>query len=272
MTLKNTDMAMPLYDIFPESWAKNIGKCHFLPFRNLDHFKSEVGKIKQNSDNMCEMSYAAALEMLIKGETDFPEEEQESIRNLVRSNLMKRGLITEEVYEDYRYTTDGTQVDIDVGKYVSGEPDCVITPSQQYIDFFYELYVSISYPYNVQNSTVRENVAKLLATVEELERRHIFIKVTLILPIRDAVLDNTHNFFSSIPLFSHKDQKSVSVMSSVINERLLRKFYFAILETVFKEKLAGGYGSPVSLDNAMNIGSQFDEIEFYENVVNKVGA
>jgi hypothetical protein len=61
-------------------------------------------------------------------------------------------------------------------------------------------------------------------------------------------------------------------MSSVINERLLRKFYFAILETVFKEKLAGGYGSPVSLDNAMNIGSQFDEIEFYENVVNKVGA
>jgi hypothetical protein len=100
MTLKNTDMTMPLYDIFPESWAKNIGKCHFLPFRNLDHFKSEVGKIKQNSDNMCEMTYAAALEMLIKGETDFPEEEQESIRNLVRSNLLKRGLITEEVYED----------------------------------------------------------------------------------------------------------------------------------------------------------------------------
>jgi hypothetical protein len=61
-------------------------------------------------------------------------------------------------------------------------------------------------------------------------------------------------------------------MSSVINERLLRKFYFAILETVFKEKLAGNYGSAVNLDNAMNIGSQFNEIEFYENVVNEVGA
>jgi len=272
MTIKNTDMAMPLYDIFPESWSGTMGKCHFLPFRNLEHFKHEVGMISQKQDNYCEMSYAKALDMLIKGETDFPEEEQDSIRNLVRENLLKRGLITEEVYENYQYTADGTQVDVDVGKYVSGEPDCVITPSHQYIDFFYELYVSISYPYNVQNSTVRENVAKLLATVEELERRHIFIKITLVLPIENCVMDDTRNFFSSIPLFSHKDQKSVSVMSSVINDRLLRKFYFAVLETIFEFRLASGYGRPVTLPKAMNIGYEFDEIQFYKNVVNEVGA
>lgn len=272
MTIKDTDMAKPLFDIFPKSWAAEIGKCHFLPFRNLEHFKFEVKQLKQRQDNMCNMSYAEALDMLIKGKSDFPEEEQESIRNLVRENLLKRGLITEEVYENYRYTADGTQVDVDAGKYAAGEPDCVITPSKQYVDFFYELYVSISYPYHVDNSVIRKNVAKLLATIEELERRHIYIKVTLVLPINGCALDETRNFFSTVPLFSHKEPKSVSVMSSVINDRLLRKFYFAILETVFEGKLASGYGCPITLEKAMNVGTEFDEIEFYENIVNEVGA
>jgi hypothetical protein len=272
MTIKNTDMALPLHDIFPKDWSKKIGKCHFLPFRNIEHFKHEVGKISQRSDNMCGMTYAQSLEMLVKGKTDFLEEEQESIRNLVRSNLLKRGLLTEEVYENFRYTTDGTQVDVDVGKYVSGEPDCVMSPSKQYVDFFYELYVNISYPYNVANSDVRKNVAKLLATVEELERRHIFVKITLVLPISGCARDDVENFFSSIPLFSHKDPKSVTVMSSVINDRLLRKFYFAILETIFQEKLSSSYGSAVQLPKAMNVGFEFDEIRFYEDVVNELGA
>lgn len=272
MTLKDTDMTKPLFDIFPASWKDEMGKCHFLPFRNLDHFKHEVSKIKQRQDSMCDMSYAEALDMLVKGKSDFPEEEQGSIRNLVRSNLLKRGLITEEVYENFRYTTDGTQVDVDAGKYAAGEPDCVITPSKQYVDFFYELYISISYPYNIDNADIRKNVAKLLATVEELERRHIFVKVTLVLPINGCAMDDVGNFFSTIPLFSHKDQKSVSVMSSVINDRLLRKFYFAVLETVFGSNLACGYGSPIQLDKAMNVGKEFNEIEFYENVVNEVGA
>lgn len=265
-------MALPLHDIFPKDWKNIIGKCHFLPFRNIEHFKHEVGKITQRADTQCGMTYAESLEMLLKGKTDFLEEEQESIRNLVRSNLLKRGLLTEEVYENFRYTTDGTQVDVDVGKYVSGEPDCVMTPSKQYVDFFYELYVNISYPCNVDNSDVRKNVAKLLATVEELERRHIFVKVTLVLPISNCAHDDVGNFFSSIPLFSHKDPKSVSVMSSVINDRLLRKFYFAILETVFESKLSSGYGNAVQLPKAMNVGFEFDEIQFYEDVVNEIGA
>lgn len=273
MSIKDVKLDTPFPDIFPKSWADIMGRCNFLPFRNLDHFKFEVAKLRQRSDGECGMSYADALEMLLKGQSDFPESEQESIRNLVRENLFKRGLITQEVYENYRYTTDGTQVDVDAGKYAAGEPDCVITPAREYIDFFYELYVSISYPYTVDNSVVRENVAKLLATVEELERRHIYIKITLVFPATGSVHGTDKpNFFSSIPLFSHKDQKSVSVMSSVINDRLLRKFYFALMETIFEENLSSGYGSATQIERAMNIGYRFDEIEFFENIVHEVGA
>lgn len=273
MSISDFNYGLPFPDVFPAVWNDEIGPRDFMMFRNLDHFRNEVSKLTQKQDDNCDMSYNKALEMLLKGHTDFPETEQQSIRNLVRSNLHKRGLITEEVYENFRYATDGTQVDVDVGKYANGEPDCVMTPSRQYIDFFYELYISISYAHYVTNETVRKNVAKLLATVEELERQHIFIKVVLVLPIKNVCHGNGRiNYFASIPLFSHKDRKSVSMMSSVVNDRLLRKFFFAIVEEKYKENLSSGYGQPIELDGTMNVGAKFNEVDFFENVVKTVGA
>jgi len=274
MTTFDTKLKLdtPLPDIFPDSWTVHGSKQDFASFRNLDHFMFTVSNLTQKRDDTCGISYKDALSMLLRRQSDFPVEEQESIRNLVRSNLYKRGLITGEVYENYKYDVEGTAVGFDVGKYASGEPDCVITPSKEYTDFFYELYVSISYPYNIANSTVRENVAKLLATIEELERNHIFIKVTLVLPVKGITKLEDIEFFSSIPLFSHKDYKSVQTMSSVVNEKLLRKFYFALFENLYEDKLSGHYGIATDIEGTMNIGNHFDEIEFYKTVFEKVGA
>jgi len=272
MNNNSLNLQTPLHSIFPQEWKDKMKNTDYAAFRNLDHFKYYVSKLTQKRDSNCGITYASALDNLIKSKADFPKEKQESIRNLVRSNLHKRGLITEEVYENYRYTVDGTAVGFDVGKYANGEPDCVITPSVQYIDFFYELYISISYPYSITNEDIQKNIAKLLATIEELERQHIFIKIVLILPINNITENRDKKFFSSIPLFSHKDIKSVDNMSSVLNDKLLRKFYFAIVEDIYGENLASGYGNPISLSGCMNVGNKFNEIEFFENVVKTVGA
>lgn len=269
--LEQFDTGLPLPDIFPKSFHTSTGARDYFSFRNLDHFRHVVSKLTQRQDDYCNMTYAEALSKLLRGESDFPKSEQESIRNLVRSNLHKRGLITEETYEAYRYAVDGTTVGIDVGKYANGEPDCVITPAVQYVDFFYELYVNTSYPYSVSNDRIRTNCAKLLATIEELERQHIFIKIAMVLPIRRPSRTGK-DFFADVPLFSHKDPKSVETMSSVINDRLLRKFFFAILENHYKEDLNDSYGTAVTLDGAMCIGEEFNEIEFFEEVVLSVGA
>jgi len=273
MITKNIDLKTPLPTIFPTVWKDELGgNINFASFRNVDHFKHTVSKLTQKKDNNCDITYKAALDKLLRGETDFPPSEQESIRNLVRSNLKKRGLITEEVYENFRYSVDGTAVGVDIGKYANGEPDCVITPSVQYVDFFYELYVSISYPWSVDNNVIKNTIAKLLATIEELERQHIFIKVTLIFPARSVKNNCSQNFFSSIPLFSHKDYKSVETMSAVLNDRLLRKFYFALLEDIYGDELASGYGTAITLPECMTIGESFDEIEFFTDIVKKVGS
>jgi hypothetical protein len=269
------DLSSPFPEIFPKKWNEQIGPRKFMMFRNLEHFKHYVSKLTQKKDDYCGISYADALKEMVSGVSNFPDSEKAEIRNLVRSNLHKRGLITQEIYEAFQYSVDGTKVGVDVGKYAAGEPDCVITPAKEYVDFFYELYVSISYPYSVPNERVRENAAKLLATIEELERQHIFIKITLVLPIRGCERreeESYGNFFATVPLFSHKDFKSVDTMSAVVNDRLLRKFFFAVLEDLYGSNLDSGYGYPITLDTAMSIGKDFNEVDFFTDILEKVGA
>jgi len=269
--LEQFNTGLPFPDVFPPEFDNALSGRDYFSFRNLPHFCHVVSKLTQKQDDKCDMSYETALRKLLAGESDFPKTDQATIRNLVRSNLHKRGLITEEVYEAYRYTVDGTQVGVDVGKYANGEADCVISPAREYIDFFYELFISVSYPYYTTNEDIRRNCAKLLATIEELERTHIFIKVAIVLPIKRPCCDE-RNFFADVPLFSHKDPKSVDTMSAVINDRLLRKFFFAILEGYYGEDLDASYGSVCRMGGCMNIGDEFDEIAFFKAVSEKSGA
>jgi len=265
----------PLSDLIPPAIAEVIPvkekQVDMLNFRNLDHFKSVVSHFdRQRKEDLCGMTYKEALEMFIQGKSDFPAQERAQIRNLVRKNLYKRGLITEEVYEAFQYTVDGTNVGVDIGRYLEGQADCVISPAKEYVDFFYELFVSISYNWRIKNEHVREQVAKLLTTIEELERKHIFIKITLVFPNNQPAKRDSW-MFSTIPLFSHKEYKDVKKMSAVVNDRLLRKFYFAILENFYEEDLADGYGRPVELPTTLNIGNTFNEIEFFEEVMKFAG-
>ncbi|WAK44671.1 hypothetical protein vBAmePPT11V19_00045 [Alteromonas phage vB_AmeP_PT11-V19] len=256
----------PLPHILPQEWRDKMAGCDAVLFNNLSHFEHVVSKLSQKEDDKCGMSYADALKNLLHKKSDFPKEEQESIRNLVRNNLFKRGLITQEIYEEFKYASSGTNLGVDVGRYSAGDPDCMLTPARDYVDYFYELYISISYPYYVSNESVRKNAAKLLATIEELERKHIFIKVNVVFPDINPKESGQSKFFSMIPLFSHKDFKSVETMSAVVNDRLLRKFFFAILEDVYGDELSYGYGTPLDLPKAMNIGEDFDEVELFTEI------
>ena len=260
--------------ILPFEWKRAFTSNDNVLFDSLDHFVYTVAKLTQKVDDKCGVSYAQALSDITRRKSDFPKEDQHTVRNLVRNNLLKRGLITQEIYESYKYTngSEGANVGVDIGKYCAGEPDCVLTPSRQYVDFFYELYISISYSGNTPDSYVRDNVAKLLATVEELERKRIFVKINTVLPIEGAARINSEsrNFFSLIPVFSHKDFKNVELMSSVVNEKLLRKFYFAVLEDLYGSDINYGYGYTVDLPKTINIGGTLNEVELFESIVKDV--
>lgn len=256
--LGNTDK--PINNLLPEVTSEY--PIDNLEFRNLTHFKFIVSKLKVKKKSNEE--YRDLLGNLLKGVSGVSQAEYESIQLLVKSNLHKRGLITEEVYESFKYADSGTTVGIDVGKYAAGDPECVITPTRQYIDYFHELFISVSYSWSIEDKEVQKSCAKLLATIEELERQHIFIKITLVFPAKEPTPERF--FFSSIPLFSHRERKDFHTMASVVNSSLLRVFYFAVLEDFYGESLNSSYGNVVKLKNTMNIGDNFNEIKFFEDI------
>ena len=265
----------PLLDIYPESWRQTLGvgqnKLKVLQYRNLQHFKNHVSVLTQKEDDKCGVTYAVALKEMRKNVPVITAGNYEIIKNKVKQSLIKRSLISDTVYEGYEYTANGTGV-IDVAKYLAQDPECILTPKKAYTNYFYELYISISYNYTVPNSTITNNMAKILATIELLEKEHYYCKITLIFPDKDVTYsdDDKRNLLILIPLFSHRDHKSIETMSAVLNDRLLRKFCFAILEDTYKSNLSSGYGTPVHLEQTINVGYEIDEIDLAEQILSKV--
>lgn len=261
----------PMHDILPKEWKNTVrtDKLDYIPFRNLQHFKNYVSSVKQKKDDNCGVSYSDAVRDLITEKPQFSKQQYESIRDLVRQNLHKRGLITDEIYDRYKYNVEG--VIVDIAELATGNPECALTPAYNYKNHFYELYISISYPHHVTNETVVNNAIRLLSTIEELERQHIFIKVTLVFADISPVVDNSRDMLMTLPLFSYKDFKSIETMSAVVNDRLLRKFCFALLEDVYGNELDSGYGRATEMYSAINIGDLFDEIAFFNKVLETIG-
>ena len=260
----------PLKDIHPKEWANDIDlkNTTIHEYRNLQHFKYHVASLVQRRDDKCGISYKGALKELQQGTATMSKGDYQIIKNRVKQNLLKRGLISDTIYESYKYSVTG---DIwDIAKVIAEDPMCCLVPNETYINHFYELYISISYHAGITNETVMDNMAKILATVELLEQEHFYCKITLVFPDRGCNNGRgKSNFLMLLPLFSHKDVKTLEGMSSVLNDRLLRKFGFAILEDLYGDALSSGYGTPLALTNAI-IPVDLDEVELCQSIIDKV--
>ena len=65
---------------------------------------------------------------------DVDEKQVELIRNTVRNNLIKRGIITGTIYEGYKYDVGGEI--IDYAELATGNPKCFRTPIRMYDKWF----------------------------------------------------------------------------------------------------------------------------------------
>ena len=105
----NIDMTRPLHDILPKEWKEHIqvDNMDYVPMRNLQHWKNYLSSITQKDDMKCNVSYAQFIKELMTNTSMLSRRECADIRELVRSKLLKRKLITEDLYEEYKYTVDG---------------------------------------------------------------------------------------------------------------------------------------------------------------------
>ena len=255
--LKLRNIKSFLSDLYPKAWNKqleNTGQAiDVLEFDNLQHFKMYLKDVKLNpggSANTNSVPFKEALADLVQGKAVMSTASYDTIKAEVKSVLHKRGLITENVYEGYQYDVEGDFIDI--AEYISGNPECMLRPKMSYKNYFYELFISAAYLGGVSDETIKKNVAKILATIQLLEKEHIYIKVTIVAASQDTV-EGERTLVVSIPLFSHKEEKTIETMSSIINERFFRTFIFGIREDMYGKDLYSGYGVTINLENAIKL-------------------
>lgn len=258
-----------LLDIYPKSWNKTLepSKTTVFQYRNILHFKHHVKTLTQKDNDKCGITYEKALKELLLDTPTMTEGNYQIIKNKVKNNLLKRGLISDTVYESYHYAVEG---DIwDVAKVIAEDPECCLVPTKKYTSYFYELYISVSYPWNIKDSTIVENMAKILATVELLEQEHIYCKITLVMPNSNVSNKGKPHNLILIPVFSHRDPKTIATMSAILNERLLRKFLFAVYEDTYKENLDSRYGLATKFPYTI-IPVDLDECDLCSNILSQV--
>jgi len=261
----------PLADYHPQSWLTVLDNesTTMLSFRNTEHFKNTVSAITQLDDIKCDISYADALQELRAGVSTISDNNYQTIKYKVKESLLKRKLISDTIYSGFEYSVSGELIDI--ARYLAGNPECAIVPKSAGKNYFYELYINSSIPWTVDDEDVQNKLAKILATVELLESKRIYIKINAVFTARNVNRgDGKPNLLITIPVHSYQDIKSISTLSSFINVRLLRKFGFAIFEDLYGDDIADGYGTPVQLPNCINLQDDFDAVSTVESILDEL--
>lgn len=262
-----------LSDLYPKPWNAQLKatgqEVDVLEFNNLQHFKQYLKTVKLNAGGSADRNsvpFKEALNDLVQGVAVMSPESYATIKNEVKSVLHKRGLISEEVYEGYEYDIEGDFIDI--ATYAAGNPECMLKPKMSYKNYFYELFISAAYLSDVSDATVKKNVAKILATIQLLEKEHIYIKVTIVAASKNTVYGKK-TLVVAIPLFSHKEEKTIETMSSIINERFFRTFIFGIREDMYGSDLYSGYGRTIDLKEAIML-RNVDVETLAQTIIDKV--
>ena len=194
------------------------------------------------------------------------KETTELITNNVRNNLIKRGIVTGTIYEGYKYDVEGDI--IDYAELATGNPQCMMKPIKKYDKYFYELYVNMSIPYTVDESTIIEGAIRLSETIKALEELNVEIKVNIVLYSQRMFLNND-NYLFIMPLVSHLEYKDHQALLPYMDGEFLRKVIFTTMHS-HKGVNTSSLGNAVKLKNSVNLW-ELDEIELAERIINELG-
>ena len=190
----------------------------------------------------------------------------ELIKNEVRNKLLKKGIISGEIYEGYTYDVDG--LILDVAEFATGNSNCFMTPVKKYDKFFYELYVNMSLPGHVSTEAIQEGLIRLIETIKLLESRNLEIKINVIdygtnVVDRNIIDTDKSDVLIIIPLCNHTEHKSYELLYPYFSESMERGPFFQLAFALNDEQDAGGANK---LENAVNLW-ELDEVALSERAI-----
>ena len=238
-------------------------------------FKFTPNMVIQEFDNKHDYIHSLNLEGPLKDKinifvkqlqngVDVDQETIKKIRNEVRNNLIKRGIITGTVYEGFKYDVEG--IIVDYAELASGNPECMMKPVKVYDKWFYELYVNMSIPYFVTEDKISEGAIRLIETVKALEEINIEIKINVVMT-SEGLYNNGKSFLMIIPICNHLEFKDYNLLFPFICGNFLRGPIFDTLHRAKNDYNAKSIGGAYKLDNSLNIW-ELEETALAERVIN----
>ena len=170
------------------------------------------------------------------------------IRNTIRNNLIKRGIISGTVYEGWKYDVEG--IIVDYAELASGNPECMLKPVKKYDKYFYELYINMSIPWSVGEDEIMDGAIRLIETIKLLEERHIEMKLNVVL-FSNGMFRNGDNFLTVIPLCNHLEFKDYNLILPFVTGEFLRGPLFQIMHS--HDNVDGSLGQATKLENSVNL-------------------
>ncbi len=195
---------------------------------------------------------------------EIEEKKVDEIRNNVRNNLIKRGIINGTIYEGYKYDFEGEI--IDYAELSTGNPKCMMKPIKKYDKYFYELYVNMSIPYIIPKEEIQEGAIRLAETIKALEELHVEIKVNIVL-YSQKMYTNGENYLFICPLVSHLEYKDHQVLLPYMDGEFLRQALFTIMKN--SGNTVESLGNATKLKNSVNLW-ELDEVELAERIINEL--
>jgi len=195
---------------------------------------------------------------------EIEEKKVDEVRNNVRNNLIKRGIVSGTIYEGYKYDFEGEI--IDYAELSTGNPKCMMKPIKKYDKYFYELYVNMSIPYTISEREIQEGAIRLAETIKALEELHIEIKVNIVLYSQKMYI-NGENYLFICPLVSHLEYKDHQVLLPYMDGEFLRQALFTIMSN--SGNTVGTLGNATKLKNSVNLW-ELDEVELAERIIGEL--
>lgn len=205
----------------------------FIDYLDKETPSENYSKTYENRHDFCNYSWKDSLKLARYG-----IKKQSKIERIVTS----MNLLEKVKTKGFGMSEHGLFVDI--GSYLSGEPECWVTEQFNYKPKkVVKILISISYPWYYNEKQVENRGAGIISLIQMLKKQGYIVKVNLY----ESSIYNGKQYtcFLKIPT-NPLDIQSLSY--ALCSSTLLRRFMFAWLELKTKESNCGSYGSPNTIN------------------------
>jgi len=159
--------------------------------------------------------------------------------------------LMETVISGYRFDVEG--LFFDIGKVLSGEPECWLKPLKQNEPKEIVLKISTSANQSVSAEDIARGAGEILGIVNKLEQDGFRVKLENWLFSERVTKTGNKNHLTIVTVKDFNDTINYAKMSAIVSPSLQRRGVFMLREQLFGQKMASGYGRTVALEGVTTV-------------------